>query len=130
MNLTFSVPEGSTNHGSPHLFCKPPVWYDYIIFFFTNYIAHAATIVTLPGQGVMETTCVALAALLVPSSRIMRAMEIFIRRPVFKRDSLAKAAAARALCMVVRMRPKEDFESRIGLQFVQIEYRGSPSDWL
>lgn len=103
MNLTVSVPEGSSNHGDPNLICTPPKWYDYILFFFTNYLAHAATIVSVPGQSVTETICVGVAALLAPSSGIMRAMEVFIRRPVFRsRNPMEQAAAAMALCMVVK----------------------------
>ncbi|KAL4802585.1 hypothetical protein BDV18DRAFT_163988 [Aspergillus unguis] len=104
MNLTITVPEGSTNHGSLDLLCTPPKWYDYIIFFLTNYLAHAATVISLPGQSVAETLCAAILALLVPSTGIMRAFEVFFRRPALKtRDPLRRAAAAKALCMVVKL---------------------------
>ncbi|KAJ0421495.1 hypothetical protein BJY00DRAFT_312098 [Aspergillus carlsbadensis] len=105
MNITLTVPEGSTTHGTPYLLCKPPEWYDYIVFFFANYVAHAATIVSLAGQSFWETFLTAIAALLVPSSGIMRASDIFFQHPIFrKRDPLRQAASAAALCMVVRVK--------------------------
>ncbi|KAF7167480.1 hypothetical protein CNMCM5623_000816 [Aspergillus felis] len=114
MNITISVPEGSSSHGDPHLLCTPPQWYEYILFFLTNYLAHATTIVSIPGQSTTETICLAIAALLVPSSGIMRAVEIFIRRPVFRRKNpLNQAAAAMALCMVVKMRRDENGENPV-----------------
>ncbi|KAL3473062.1 hypothetical protein BJX99DRAFT_261745 [Aspergillus californicus] len=109
MNLTISVPEGSSSHGDPQLLCTPPQWYEYILFFFTNYLAHATTIVAIPGQSITETICLAIAALLAPSSGIMRAVEIFNRRPAFRmRNPLNQAAAAMALGMVVKTRWDED----------------------
>ncbi|KAL3459178.1 hypothetical protein BJX64DRAFT_291431 [Aspergillus heterothallicus] len=107
MNITLTVPDGSTTHGSPELLCKPPEWYEFIIFFFANYVAHVATLVSVPGQGTRETINVAINALLIPSSGIGRAVDIFFRHPIFRRgDQLKKAAAAGALCMVVRVRPE------------------------
>ncbi|KAL3439870.1 hypothetical protein BJX65DRAFT_315347 [Aspergillus insuetus] len=67
MNITLTVPKGSTTHGTLYLLCKPPEWYDYIVFFFANYVAHAATVVSLPRQGFNETFLTSIAALLVPS---------------------------------------------------------------
>ncbi|KAL2843051.1 hypothetical protein BJX68DRAFT_270376 [Aspergillus pseudodeflectus] len=103
MNLIISVPAGSTSHGDPQLLCTPPRWYEYIFFFFTNYLAHATTVIAVPGQTTTETVFSAIGALLAPSSGIFRAVEIFIRRPAFRmRNPLNQAAAARALCMVVK----------------------------
>jgi hypothetical protein len=109
MNLTISVPEASTGHGDPQLLCTPPRWYKYIVSFFTNYLAHATTVIAVPGQTTTETIFLATAALLAPSSGIFRAVEIFIRRPAFRmRNPLNQAAAAaRALCMVVKTRLDE-----------------------
>lgn len=107
MNLTISVLPVSNNYGNPHLLCTPPSWYDYVLFFLTNYLAHVATIIALPGQSISETICVAMGALISPSSRIMRALEIFIRHPALRKgNQLNKAAYAKALCMVVRVRPR------------------------
>jgi hypothetical protein len=108
MNITLTVPEGSTTHRTPYLLCKPPEWHDYIVFFFANYVAHAATVVSLPGQGFWETFLTAIAALLVPSSGIVRAIDVFFQHPIFReQDPLRQAACAAALCMVVRVKLEE-----------------------
>ncbi|KAL2855641.1 hypothetical protein BJX68DRAFT_263997 [Aspergillus pseudodeflectus] len=105
MNGALTAPKGSTTHGTPYLLRKPPEWYDYIVFFFTNYVAHAATVISLPGQSFWETFLIAIAALLVPLSGIIRAIDVFFQHPSFrKRDPLRLAASAAALCMVVRVK--------------------------
>ncbi|KAL3490727.1 hypothetical protein BJX62DRAFT_237841 [Aspergillus germanicus] len=112
MNLTISVPEGSTGHGDPQLLCTPPRWYEYILFFFTNYLAQATTVTAVPGQTFTETIFLAIAALLAPSSGVIRAVDILMRRPAFRlRNPLKQAAAARALCMVVKTRLHRDREN-------------------
>ncbi|KAK3302748.1 uncharacterized protein B0T15DRAFT_314050 [Chaetomium strumarium] len=103
LNLTITVPDGSSNHGNPRLLCTPPSWFDYIIFFFSNYFAHAATVITNPGQGRKETIFVILAALLFPGLGIVRAMEAIRRHSSFEFDPLRRALRAGALCMVVRL---------------------------
>jgi len=103
MNFTILVPNGTTNHGNPNLLCTPPKWYDFLIFYFANYLAHAATIVTLPGQGALETSAAVIAALFIPTSGVMRATKVIIRRAgLVKNDPLRRAARAGALCMVVK----------------------------
>ncbi|AEO66313.1 uncharacterized protein THITE_110760 [Thermothielavioides terrestris NRRL 8126] len=102
MNITVTVPEGSSNHGNPNLLCVPPSWSDYIIFYFSNYVAHAATVIMSPGQGWRETIIVVLSALLLPGSGIQRAITAIRRRSRFQSDPLTRAARAGALCVVVR----------------------------
>ncbi|KAL3486904.1 hypothetical protein BJX62DRAFT_12938 [Aspergillus germanicus] len=85
MNITLTVPEGSTTHGTPYLLCKPPEWHDYIVFFFANYVAHAATVILLPGQGFWETFLSAITALLVTSSGIVRAIDVVFQHPIFRK---------------------------------------------
>lgn len=75
MNLTITVPDGSSNHGNPNLLCTPPSWFDYILFYFSNYFAHAATVISTPGQGSEETFLAILAALLFPASGLTCALE-------------------------------------------------------
>jgi len=41
---------GYTHHGKCNLLCAPATWFDILIFFLGNYVAHAATVVSLPGQ--------------------------------------------------------------------------------
>ncbi|KAK3942948.1 hypothetical protein QBC46DRAFT_447257 [Diplogelasinospora grovesii] len=102
MNFTIVVPEGSTNHGNPKLLCTPPAWYDYVLFYFANYFAHAATVISYPGQGGFETVAVAVSALMLPVSGFTRAANAIYRRARFESNPLKRAARARALCMVVK----------------------------
>ncbi len=102
LNFTVTVPDGSGNHGNPNLLCTPPQWFDYILFYFSNYFAHAATVITTPGQGRIETIHVILAALLLPVSGTIRAMEAIIRCSRAESDPLKRAVRAGALCMVVK----------------------------
>lgn len=101
VNITFTLPDGSSNHGNPNLLCIPPSWSDYLLFFFSNYVAHAATVITFPGQGRIETVFVILSALFLPGSGIMRALRAIRARSGFEPDLLRRAARAGALCMVV-----------------------------
>lgn len=103
MNITITVPKGSTNHGNPNLICTPPNWYDYMIFYFANYFAHAATVVTTPGQGTPETFEAFTNALLIPTSGIVRALVTIWRHAgTVKNDQLRRAAKAGALCIVAK----------------------------
>ncbi|KAK3370359.1 hypothetical protein B0H63DRAFT_315143 [Podospora didyma] len=102
MNITLTVPEGSTNHGNPGLLCSPPKWYNYVVFFGTNYFSHAATVVSLPGQSIQETIMVLISALFLPSSGVARAIDVILSHPITFKDPLQRAMRANALCMVVR----------------------------
>lgn len=74
-----------------------------LIDIFANYFAHAATIVTLPGQGALETAFFVIEALFVPMSGVMRASKVILRfAGLVKNDPLRQAARAGALCMVVK----------------------------
>ncbi|KAK3303886.1 uncharacterized protein B0T15DRAFT_575445 [Chaetomium strumarium] len=110
MNFTLTVPEGSTNHGNPKLLCTPPEWYDFIIFFFTNYVAHAATVVPEPGQSPVMAALQILLALTLPGSAVFRAVNAIARHAATEtKDPLRRAARANALCMVLKKRPATKF---------------------
>ncbi|OIW33103.1 hypothetical protein CONLIGDRAFT_666471 [Coniochaeta ligniaria NRRL 30616] len=100
MNITVTVAPGSTNHGQEGLLCVPPVWHDYIVFYFANYFAHAMTVVTHPGQSPWEIAILVISALLFPASGASRAIDAILRHAAFKRNVLQRAADAGALCMV------------------------------
>jgi hypothetical protein len=53
-DLTLPVPPGSSNHGNPNLLCIPPRWFHYVLFYLSNYLAHAATVIKTPVQGRKE----------------------------------------------------------------------------
>ncbi len=102
MDFTVTVPEGTTNHGNPHLICTPPQLCDYVLFYFANYFAHAATIISYPGQSRNQTVVAVVLALLLPTSGVARAIGA-IRGHVgtIRGDELKRAHSAGALCMVV-----------------------------
>lgn len=101
MNFTIPVPNGTTNHGEQGLVCIPPKWTDLLTFFVTNYFAHAATVVSTPGQSTFETVTSISCALFAPGSGALRTLRYFELLPVFKRNRLKRAVAAGAVCMVV-----------------------------
>lgn len=55
----------------------------------------------------MYSIYVILAALLLPGSGIMRAMDVIRRHPRFTSDPIKRALRAGALCMVVRCEPTQ-----------------------
>lgn len=122
MNLTLTVPEGSTNHGNPNLLCTPASWYDFIIFFFTNYFAHAATVILEPGQSLESTGLCILLALTLPGTGVARAIRaIWNHAATERKNPLKRAARAGALCMVLK-KPKDGPYARLlNLQILRRE---------
>lgn len=106
-NFTVTVPVGTTNHGDPHLVCTPAKWYDYIIFFSLNYLIHAATVPSDPGQTVLETGLNVVNALFVPGFGVIRALRRLVLRPRLQPEHpLDCALKAGALAMVARSNSK------------------------
>lgn len=101
-NITITVPEGTQNHGNPNLLCTPTRWTDVAIFFFANYVAHAATIKSLPGEPALATLLVLISALCLPVSGVSRGVKAIGQRAGFSSTPLESAAKAEALCVVVR----------------------------
>lgn len=101
-NFTIPVPNGTTNHGQPGLVCVPPTWINILTFFATNYFAHAATVLTKPGQSTLETVVSISCALFVPAAGALRILRYLLLHPITISNKLQRAAAAGALCMVVR----------------------------
>jgi hypothetical protein len=117
MNVTFSVPDGSSNHGNPNLLCSPPAWSDYLTFFFANYFAHAASVILEPGIGFRRTLVLIFAALMLPGSGVDRAVSTIWRHAIIERKNpLKRAARARALCMVLPTPQYGPFANAIRLQ--------------
>ncbi|KAF9728880.1 hypothetical protein PMIN01_13260 [Paraphaeosphaeria minitans] len=113
MNFTISVPPGTTNHGDPRLICQPPQWSDYVIFYFGNYLAHAATVRSPPGETWKGVAWSAATALFLPFTGLFQGVQHLLHFPASKsrEQALRKAAASGAICTVVKMRkrnPKSD----------------------
>jgi hypothetical protein len=120
-NITIALPEGATNHGNEKIVCTPASWEDILIFFLVNYVAHALTVVVLPGEGPVSHLTNALTSLLFPAFGAYRGLRaIFVGYETIKKkigdqsskeekeeekeqeQDLRKARRAGALCMIVR----------------------------
>jgi hypothetical protein len=93
---------GRSNYSNPNLRCTPATWVDVITFYIANYIAHAATVITLPGEATSSAVWVAIASLLFPISGVIRGFQAILSFAIFGKTDLQRAARAGALCMVVR----------------------------
>ncbi|KAF7945347.1 hypothetical protein EAE96_010122 [Botrytis aclada] len=123
-NITIKVPNSTTQHGNEHILCLPitkhywPSVAAVIIFFATNYLAHAATVKSSPGDDSLLQGCNALLALFFPMSGLLRALNAIVRLSIRARNELEKACRAGALCMVVRAphwRPKPGQKFSVGV---------------
>jgi hypothetical protein len=103
-NTTISLPEGASNHGDPRLLCLPTGWADVVVFFLGNYFAHAATVVSLPGESPVATALSVVLALLCPVTGLGRGLLALKSLAKFAETDLQQAARAGALCHVVRER--------------------------
>ena len=101
-NITVTVPEGTQSYGSPNLLCTPTRWTDVAIFMLANYVAHAATIKSLPGEPTLATLLVHVAALMFPFAGIMRGVRAIRQCAIVSDTPLKTAAKAEALCVVIR----------------------------
>jgi hypothetical protein len=98
-------------HGD-NLICSPTKWYNIVVFFLGNYFAHAATVKSYPGERTFSLLVATVGALLIPTSGLIRGINSIARNAKFKRKNFWRAAwrhtdyqtaaAAGALCMVVR----------------------------
>ena len=101
-NMTITVPIGTQNHGNPKLLCAPARWTDVAIFFLANFVAHAATVKTTPGQPALQSLADLIFALLFPVFGIQRGLRAIQQCAVLAETPLEKAHRAGALCMVIR----------------------------
>lgn len=94
---------GYEHHGDCNLLCKKASWADILQFYMANYVAHAATILTSPGQSTIETFYNAVSALCLPGAGVARGISaIFCGAKFGDKTDLQVAARAGALCAVMR----------------------------
>ena len=101
-NITVTVPEGTQDHGNPSLLCTPTRWTDVAVFFLANYVAHALTTRSLPGEPALGILRAQVAALMFPHAGIMRGIKAIRQRAILSATPLETAAKAGALCVVIR----------------------------
>jgi len=105
-NLTIQVPPDAILTDNGRVLCVPgSLWKDALLiitFYATNYLAHAATVKSSPGDTAKVTACNVILAVLYPMSGLMRALKAIFRLARFSKSELDMACKAGALCMVVR----------------------------
>lgn len=103
-NKTITVPEDVTYDQDSKNICTPISWTDFISFFFGNYVSHAATVVTFPGEPTHIKTINMVLAVFLPCIGAGRGLMAILRHTVFQKNPLQRALQSQALCMVVRSR--------------------------
>lgn len=93
-------PPGFTNHGDCNILCRRTEWNDLLVFYVANYLAHAATVNSQPGQSIIDTIYTSFLVLLFPVAGIVTAYESMRSLAVFASTDLQRAARAGALYMV------------------------------
>ncbi|KAF2029984.1 hypothetical protein EK21DRAFT_41639, partial [Setomelanomma holmii] len=102
-NYTIALPTGSSGHGQPGLLCTPAKAIDLLTFYLLNYVAHAATVLTKPGERADDYFASVIGSWLFPALGLYRGIEAILCGAVLVRnDDLRKAARSGAPCMVVR----------------------------
>ncbi|KAJ7683952.1 hypothetical protein B0H14DRAFT_2654567 [Mycena olivaceomarginata] len=95
-NITIPVPDGTSNHGDPSILCTPTNWTSILSFFFGNYIAHAATTLSYPGEELFDYALTVVGALLFPSTGVCRGLDAIFRFARRAESDLMCAARAGA----------------------------------
>lgn len=139
-NVTVLLPAGTTNHGNEKLICTPTGPTDILSFYFGNYVTHALTVVSMPGEESYSYLVSALQSLFFPAFGAYRGLRAIwvglvrirntldqirktggfgtlfktkFRSKPWEESELRKARIAGALCMMVRSeswKPKEGDE--------------------
>lgn len=99
------------NSGDPKVHCEPTNWYDICWFIFANYILHALSVRSLPGENSYSSFVIKIGCLLIPFTGLRRGLCLITRANVAVDNDLQAAARARALCMVIR---KPDWRPCVG----------------
>lgn len=107
VNITILVPNGTVMHDDGHVLCvygsSWRVTLYIATFFAANYVSHAATIKSSPGDRTPVIVCNMVLALFFPVSGLMRAVNAIARFGRWGDSDLEKACRAGALCMVIRV---------------------------
>lgn len=88
--------------GDPKVHCEPSTWYDICWFIFANYILHALSVRSLPGENAYSSFVIRMGSLFIPFTGLRRGLSLITRANAATENDLQAAARARALCMVIR----------------------------
>jgi len=101
-NITITVPPGTSNHGNPKLLCTPLSWTDVAIFFLGNYVAHEATMLTIPGSTKRSILYRRFICLLFPAVGLQCGLSTISTFTSFGNAKLEIAKRTGVLCMLAR----------------------------
>ncbi|KAL8790687.1 MAG: hypothetical protein Q9213_000535 [Squamulea squamosa] len=99
-----------TESDGSEVWCEPSQWYDVLWFWFANFLLHALSVRSLPGESWVSSTVFKFCCLLVPYTGVRRGLCLILRASNLAGNDLHSAARANALCMVIRgpeWRPRE-----------------------
>ncbi|KAI4140057.1 MAG: hypothetical protein L6R39_005975 [Caloplaca ligustica] len=93
------------------VWCQPSQWYDVVWFIFTNFVLHALSVRSLPGERSFTSIVFKFCCFLTPFTGVRRGLCLILRASNLAGNDLQSAARANALCMVIRgpeWRPKDE----------------------
>ncbi|KAJ7898543.1 hypothetical protein B0H14DRAFT_2557041 [Mycena olivaceomarginata] len=96
-----SVPDGATTHGDPHTLCTPASAFDVVLFYLTNYFAHAVTVKLYAGEAGMAKY---LSYVRSPTPS-PRQISCGVLQAIVRRGGLEKRILIRSLTFVVWFAP-------------------------
>ncbi|KAL8726171.1 MAG: hypothetical protein Q9166_006888 [cf. Caloplaca sp. 2 TL-2023] len=92
----------TTETDGSEVWCESSQWYDVLWFFFANFLLHALSVRSLPGESYVSSTVFKICCLLVPYTGVRRGLCLILRASNLAGNDLQSAARANALCMVIR----------------------------
>lgn len=101
-SLTAALPTNNAKRSDDSPICSPVSWEQIVIFILVNYVTHAVTVKTYPGERKSETAMCIAAALLWPYSGAFKAFQAISTGARSAADPLQMALHAEALCVVAR----------------------------
>lgn len=101
-NHTIDLLERAANGDNQKLFCSQSQWNDIASFFLVNYVAHAATVQSLPGEFRKDYALNVVFALFFPIAGFARGLNAIFRCAILGKNDLYKALKAGALCTIER----------------------------
>ncbi|KAG8528413.1 uncharacterized protein KY384_007331 [Bacidia gigantensis] len=100
-----SPPTNTTFHDDlpgSQVICTSANWYDIVWFFFANYIMHALSVRSMPGENMFTSIVFKFCCLMVPYTGLRRGLCLLSRAANLVRNDLQAAARANTLCTIVR----------------------------
>lgn len=114
------------------LYCRKANPQDIILYFLLNYVTHAFTLKSFPGDGAIYSVSLSLLSLLFPYAGILKAWDSIRSGTIRSKPDLERAREAGALAIVGRdygWKPKSEGGERIWCWNTTKDVRGRVSTW-